>query len=384
MKTKLFGKINLPLLRRGLGGGLLLLRLFAVGCSSGDDNDNTDPDNGGNGSLSSGLSIDKTTIDAAYTAGTYPLQVTATQAWSAEVNAGATWCTLSPNSYAGSRAVTVSVTENPTAGVQRAATITFTSGTLTRSVGVTQAAIAPVLTATPTALDATAVAASYSIGVTSNTDWTATVSAGATWCTLAGTPGNGDGTVTVNVAANAATVTRTATVTLAAGTLTRSVGVTQQRNTAPPYAASPNTWVFGDQTWSDAIQIPDCNKSSFTNSYTDPHCRSYTSGENTWYYYNWAFVNQNAATLCPAPWRVPSQSDFITLVSNTNYSTLISDWGYGGSAAGSSLAYVSLYAFFWSSTAGNGLYAYYVVYSGGHLEPYSGNKDNGFQVRCVK
>jgi uncharacterized protein (TIGR02145 family) len=355
-----------------------------AGCNKNDDN--TDPDNGGNGSPSSGLSIDKTTIDAAYTAGTYPLQVTATQAWSAEANAAATWCTLSPNSYAGSRAVTVSVAENPTVGVQRAATVTFTSGTLTRAVGVTQAAIAPVLTTDKTTIDATAGAASYSVGVTSNTDWTATVSAGATWCTFAGTPGNGNGSVTVNVALNAATVTRSATVTLAAGTLTRAVDVTQAALTTPPYAASTQTWVFGDQTWSDAIHIPDCNKSSFTNSYTDPHCRSYTLGENTWYYYNWAYVSQKVVALCPSPWRVPSQSDFITLVSNTNYSTLISDWGYGGYCnSGGTLANQGSGAYYWSSSEIDSSYAYTLYYLSSYVYPQIyGNKNYGQQVRCVK
>jgi Leucine-rich repeat (LRR) protein len=50
MKTKFFKNINLPLLRRGLGGGLLLLTaiayclLFAVGCEKNDDNN--DPPSG--------------------------------------------------------------------------------------------------------------------------------------------------------------------------------------------------------------------------------------------------------------------------------------------------------------------------------------------------
>jgi hypothetical protein len=363
---------------------LMIAAAVITGCSSGDDN--TDPDNGGNGSLSSGLSIDKTTIDAAYTAGTYPLQVTATQAWSAEVNAGATWCTLSPNSYAGNHAVTVSVTENPTAGVQRTATITFTSGTLTRTVGVTQAAIAPVLTVAPTALDATAGAASYSIGVTSNTDWTATVNAGATWCTLAGTPGTGNGSVTVNVALNAATVTRTATVTLAAGTLTRAVSVTQAATIF--YAASTQTWTFGNQTWSDAIHIPDCNKSSFTNDYYNPQCRSYTESGKTWYYYNWAYVNANAAMLCPTPWRVSTKSDFEILVNYTYPAFLPDHWGYGGYAYGSYVGDVSKQAFYWSSTdySINANYAYNLCFDKtGFVNPQNyDNKYYGFQVRCVK
>jgi uncharacterized protein (TIGR02145 family) len=244
----------------------------------------------------------------------------------------------------------------------------------------------PELSIDKTTIDAAAGAASYSIAVTSNTDWAAAVSAGATWCTLAGTPGNGNGSVTVNVATNAATVTRTATVTLAAGTLTREVGVTQAALTTPPDAASTQTWVFGDQTWSDAIQIPDCDKSNFTNSYTEPHCRSYTGSGNTWYYYNWAYVNANVATLCPSPWRVPSQSDFNTLVNNTTHSTLISDWGYGGYATDDYVFVVNADGYYWSSTvySSNTNYAYSLAYTWSDLGVYYGSKYDGLQVRCVK
>jgi uncharacterized protein (TIGR02145 family) len=155
----------------------------------------------------------------------------------------------------------------------------------------------------------------------------------------------------------------------------------------PCHAASTNTWSYGSQTWSDAIHIPACNKPSFTESYTDPHCRSYTSGTNTWYYYDWPYVNQNAATLCPSPWRVPTSSDFSTLVSATNYSTLINAWGYGGYAYGSygsSMADVSMRAYYWSSTQYNTNDAYTLHYVSGGLNVTSVNKYYGFQVRCVK
>jgi hypothetical protein len=45
----------------------------------------------------------------------------------------------------------------------------------------------------------------------------------------------------------------------------------------PPHAASTATWVIGDQTWSDAIHIPACDKKDFKESETAPRCRSYTS-----------------------------------------------------------------------------------------------------------
>jgi hypothetical protein len=44
----------------------------------------------------------------------------------------------------------------------------------------------------------------------------------------------------------------------------------------PPYAASAQTWTFGNQTWSDAIHMPGCNKESLIDLY-DPDCCSYTT-----------------------------------------------------------------------------------------------------------
>jgi hypothetical protein len=157
---------------------------------------------------------------------------------------------------------------------------------------------------------------------------------------------------------------------------------------APPHATSTKTWEFGDQIWSDAIQMPECNKTSFTDSETKPDCRSYTSNRNTWYYYNWPYVIKNSVKMCPSPWRVPSKSDFSTLVSNTTNSTLINAWGYGG-LANSNLNFVaneSEQTFYCSSTEYSGATnrAYYLTYYSCCLFVDNTYKGYGFQVRCVK
>ncbi|MDR3350583.1 MAG: hypothetical protein LBN98_02900 [Prevotellaceae bacterium] len=155
--------------------------------------------------------------------------------------------------------------------------------------------------------------------------------------------------------------------------------------TTPPFAASVKTWVFGSQTWSDAIQIPECNKEIFTNSHTIPHCRSYTSGTTTYYYYNWSYLLVNETHICPSPWRVPSQADFKTLLANTTYATLLSVWGYGGRADSSEIRNKQV-AFYWSSI--EAIYPdtkawalniqLYPTVHDQHL------KERGYQVRCVK
>jgi hypothetical protein len=152
----------------------------------------------------------------------------------------------------------------------------------------------------------------------------------------------------------------------------------------PPYAASTMTWVFGSQTWSDAIHIPECGSPSFESSSTVPQCRSYTSGTNTRYYYNWAYVNTYVSKLCPSPWRVPTYEDFEMLVNNIDYSTLVASWGYGGVAYSSIMDYVSLYAYYWSSSQLDTDSAYRLDYTDHSLGVDNASKRCGFQVRCVK
>ncbi|MDR3350223.1 MAG: hypothetical protein LBN98_01075, partial [Prevotellaceae bacterium] len=155
----------------------------------------------------------------------------------------------------------------------------------------------------------------------------------------------------------------------------------------PPYAASTHTWTFGSSPlgWSDVIQIPECNKDDFENSNTEPRCRSYTSGTNTRYYYNWAYVNANQSTMCPSPWRVPSQSDFNALAGATNGATLVSEWGLGGYADGSDVFDVDSIAYYWSSTERDTNSAYFLAYYNSNymLVAYY-TKRYGLQVRCVK
>jgi hypothetical protein len=156
-----------------------------------------------------------------------------------------------------------------------------------------------------------------------------------------------------------------------------------QNGDAPPYAASARTWVFGAQTWSDAIHLPECNKTSFTNSYTAPQCRSYTSGGNTWYYYNWAFVLQNEPALCPAPWRVPTLADVRAL--KADESTLISQWGFGGYARGGVVKTAESAGYYWSAQQGAPDDAYRLKYHARNVSKYFGERKKiGMQVRCMR
>jgi hypothetical protein len=97
------------------------------------------------------------------------------------------------------------------------------------------------LSVSPESISATAGAGSYTITVTSNAAWTA--ESNAAWCTLSPASAEGNGTVTLNAAANTAQEQRTATVTVKAGSLTETVHVTQAAATGQPDPEIGNTLV---------------------------------------------------------------------------------------------------------------------------------------------
>jgi hypothetical protein len=87
-------------------------------------------------------------------------------------------------------------------------------------------------------ISAEAAAGTYPVTVTCNTAWTAAVNTDATWCTVNPSSGKGDGTITVTVTDNADD-TRSAILTVSAGTLSKTVTVTQL-GTKPSVIATGN------------------------------------------------------------------------------------------------------------------------------------------------
>jgi hypothetical protein len=344
------------------------------------------------------LAVSPTEIPATNTADTYTITVTSNTAWTVSDNAD--WIELDTEGATGNGAVTVSALANLTFAA-RAATVTFTAGAITRLVTVEQEAGVPTLTVEPATISVgSAQGSTADITVISNAPWTVTVSDNADWLTVDPTSGTGDATVTVTTAqANDTGDDRTATVTFTYGDAqTQTVDVTQALAT-PTHAASAQTWKFGNQRWSDAIQVPECDKTDFANSTTDPHCRSYyyEAHNKTYYYYNWAYVSQNAATLCQSPWKVPTKEDAETL-KNTGItpSALTDAWGFGGNANSTSVdAPIDMDALVaasmnWTSTSVNsGTNATYFGVVGWNNDTVEVNDwgspaEHGFQVRCVK
>ena len=87
------------------------------------------------------LEVNKTAVALAATAGESAFEVTANNAWSADVDAD--WVSLEPaNGAGGEKAVTVKVTAEDNTAEARTATVTVKSGKLTKTVKVAQAAAA--------------------------------------------------------------------------------------------------------------------------------------------------------------------------------------------------------------------------------------------------
>lgn len=159
--------------------------------------------------------------------------------------------------------------------------------------------------------------------------------------------------------------------------------------TAPPYAATTQTWEFGNRTWSDAIHIPACNKADFdggVNEAPKADGRSLTTDEGkTYYYYSWPYVIENAKTLCPDPWRVPTIADIAAAVAVAP--ALDVAWGLSGFVdEGGHPHYVGEYGSLWSSTPVENTTdkAHGILWSDLLPVPDQYNITNGDAVRCVR
>ena len=152
----------------------------------------------------------------------------------------------------------------------------------------------------------------------------------------------------------------------------------------PPAAASTQTWTYGQQVWSDRItaDVTNCTNTN-TLSTSDVNATEYKVYNNR-YYYTWTCAYNNRDVFCPSPWRLPTRTDFTTLMGAVSSSTLVSDWGFGGYASGSNMANAITLGSYWSYTENNASTVYRLYYSSGTMDQLPGNKFFGLQVRCVK
>jgi uncharacterized protein (TIGR02145 family) len=255
------------------------------------------------------------------------------------------------------------------------------------------------LLVSPATLNAGAAAGEYTLAITGNVDWAATTN--VEWLTIEPATGNGNAAITITVEENPKAETRTATLSFTSGEVNNTAIVMQEAR--PFYAASTRTWTVGNQIWSDVIQMPECNKEEYPIDPYTPHCRKYTDRMGTDYFYNWSYANFNGPALCPSPWRVPSNTDFMNLdmalggsgANRTDDSPAwvdeqyINVWGgtyIGGiQSSGSSLNRETA-GYYWSSIGNSSVTAYGLAFAiNGLVYPQVTQfKQEGMAIRCVK
>jgi M6 family metalloprotease-like protein len=180
--------------------------------------------------------------------------------WTVTPDAAATWLTVTQDKTSTPPKFTATATVN-TAATARSATIKVAAGTDEVTVKVNQDAGAgdAGLVVTPDAKTIPAAAGSAAVfsvtklpdGVT--TDWTATPDAAATWLTVTqdktATPPTFTGTAT----ANAGTTSRTAEITVVAGTITKKVKVTQSSENGAALTVTPAAQTIAAVAGSSAV-----------------------------------------------------------------------------------------------------------------------------------
>ncbi len=88
---------------------------------------------------------------------------------------------------------------------------------------------AETLSASPDKIEVGSDGGSKTFNIASNMDWTITVDAAATWCTVSPLSGNGDKTITVTISSNQSQNPRTATLTVTSGAITAKITVEQAK-----------------------------------------------------------------------------------------------------------------------------------------------------------
>lgn len=157
--------------------------------------------------------------------GQQTITITASEAWTLTKSAESDWLTVKMVSgKAGTTQVDLEAGEN-TLTKLRTATITVSSGNLTKNVEISQSAANSEISLSVDNLNFASVGDCQSFNIKSNIAWT--VTSDQTWCSVSPASGSGDGSVSVNVEENTSTAERTATVTVKSDAGDKTISVTQ-------------------------------------------------------------------------------------------------------------------------------------------------------------
>jgi len=185
-----------------------------------------------NGGSSSYLTVSPSSRSVSSAAGSTTFDVSSNVSWSVSDDAG--WLNVSPTSGSNNGTLTANYDEN-TSSSSRTGTITVTGSGITRNVTVVQEGqtTSNYLTVSPSSQNVSSGAGSTTFSVDSDLDWTS--SDDASWLSVSPASGNGNATLTASYDANGTTSSRTATITVTGGGITRTVTVVQAGQTVDPF-----------------------------------------------------------------------------------------------------------------------------------------------------
>lgn len=170
-------------------------------------------------------------------------------------------------------------------------------------------------------------------------------------------------------------------------------------------AASSNSWcVANSSSCTNQSKLNTVNTNNLTGSVSRPDTNIYAYGN----YYNWYSATagngiyevssgNTAGDICPAGWSLPTGGNggqFAALNTAVNSGSTSDSTGlrvypanfvYSGYFGGSSALDRGSYGSYWSSTAFNSNYAYYLLFNSSLVGPGTGNRTKylGSSVRCV-
>ena len=208
---------------------LVLLSLFACG---GDD--------GGGGTASGGseyLNVSNVDITGDKTSATLSIQASPNCEWNISCNDS--WVSnIAPSSGRGSRDVTITLSGvNPSSSSSRFATITVrnSSGSITRSVTLTQAANGEYIEIVGDATQSFSNKAdNREIAIRSNTHWTVSITGNTEWISVTPTEGDNDGSIKLSISNNSTAETRQAVIIVkGSGNAIKQLNIVQSAAAAP-------------------------------------------------------------------------------------------------------------------------------------------------------
>ena len=167
------------------------------------------------------LSVSPESLSYDSKGGTQVVPVTSSLSWT--VSTSQTWITASPASGSGNGTVSITCSSN-TGSSSRSGTVTIRGGEYTQTVTITQEGA--LLNVSPGNLTFASNGGTKSVSVTSNLSWSVTDN--QSWITVSPASGSGNGTVSITCSSNIGSFSRSGTLTISGGGLTKTIEVTQE------------------------------------------------------------------------------------------------------------------------------------------------------------